>query len=49
MAPGGRLVVALAFTFAETGEDRITAIDVIADAGRLAGLDIALLDATGLG
>ena len=49
MAPGGRLVVALAFTFAETGEDRITGIDVIADAGRLAGLDIALLDATGLG
>jgi RNA polymerase sigma factor (sigma-70 family) len=46
MAPGGRLVVALAFTFAE---DRITGIDVIADPGRLAGLDIALLDATGLG
>ena len=50
MAPGGRLVVALAFTFAENpadGADRITGIDVIADAGRLAGLDLALLDATG--
>jgi RNA polymerase sigma-70 factor, ECF subfamily len=45
MAPGGRLVVALAFTFAE---DRITGIDVIADAERLAALDIALLDPTGL-
>ena len=45
MAPGGRLVVALAFTFAE---DRITGIDVIADAERLAALDIALLDTTGL-
>jgi len=40
MAPGGRLVVALAFTFAE---DRITGIDVIADLERLAGLDIAVL------
>ncbi|HEU5385666.1 MAG TPA: sigma-70 family RNA polymerase sigma factor [Streptosporangiaceae bacterium] len=46
MAPGGRLVVALAFTFAG---DRITGIDVIADAERLAGLNIALLDPTGLG
>src|SRR5512142_483304 len=45
MAPGGRLVVALAFTLAE---DRITGIDVIADAERLAALDIALLDTTGL-
>jgi RNA polymerase sigma-70 factor, ECF subfamily len=45
MAPGGRLVVALAFTFSE---DRITGIDVIADAERLAALDIALLDPTGL-
>jgi RNA polymerase sigma-70 factor (ECF subfamily) len=41
MAPGGRLVVALAFTFRE---DQITGIDVIADPGRLAGLDIAVLD-----
>jgi RNA polymerase sigma-70 factor (ECF subfamily) len=53
MAPGGRLVVALAFTFAEDGGDggdggsKITGIDVIADAERLASLDIALLDATG--
>jgi RNA polymerase sigma-70 factor (ECF subfamily) len=49
MAPGGRLVVALAFTFAEDGEDggdgggRITGIDVIADPERLAGLDLAVL------
>ena len=43
MAPGGRLVVALAFTFAEDGEGRITGIDVIADPERLAGLDIAVL------
>jgi RNA polymerase sigma-70 factor (ECF subfamily) len=41
MAPGGRLVVALAFTFRE---DQITGIDVIADPGRLAGVDIAVLD-----
>ena len=40
MAPGGRLVVALAFTFAE---DRIIGIDVIADPERLAGLDLAIL------
>ncbi len=40
MAPGGRLVVALAFTYSE---DRITGIDVIADPERLAGLDIAVL------
>jgi len=46
MAPGGRLVVALAFTFAEDGGDggsRITGIDVIADAERLASLDLAVL------
>jgi RNA polymerase sigma factor (sigma-70 family) len=49
MAPGGRLVIALAFTFAEDGEDRITGIDVVADPPRLAGLDIALLELTGLG
>jgi RNA polymerase sigma-70 factor (ECF subfamily) len=40
MAPGGRLVVALAFTFSE---DKITGIDVIADPERLAVLDIAVL------
>jgi RNA polymerase sigma-70 factor (ECF subfamily) len=40
MAPGGRLVVALALTFSE---DQITGIDVIADPERLAGLDIAVL------
>jgi len=43
MAPGGRLVVALAFTFAEDGEGKITTIDVIADQDRLAGLSIAVL------
>ena len=46
MAPGGRLVVALAFTFAEDAEDggsKITGIDVIADPERLAGLDLAVL------
>jgi RNA polymerase sigma-70 factor (ECF subfamily) len=40
MAPGGRLLVALAFTFSE---DKISGIDVIADPGRLASLDIAVL------
>jgi RNA polymerase sigma-70 factor (ECF subfamily) len=40
MAPGGRLVVALAFTFSE---DKITGIDVIADPERLAALEIAVL------
>jgi RNA polymerase sigma-70 factor (ECF subfamily) len=40
MAPGGRLVVALAFTYSE---DQITGIDVIADPERLASLDIAVL------
>jgi RNA polymerase sigma-70 factor (ECF subfamily) len=40
MAPGGRLVVALAFTFSE---DKISGIDVIADPERLASLDIAVL------
>jgi RNA polymerase sigma factor (sigma-70 family) len=40
MAPGGRLVVALAFTYSE---DKISGIDVIADPERLAGLDIAVL------
>jgi RNA polymerase sigma-70 factor (ECF subfamily) len=43
MAPGGRLVVALAFTFAEDGEGKITGVDVIADPERLAGLDLAVL------
>jgi len=41
MAPRGRLVVALAFTF---GEDRITGIDVIADPERLAGLELGVLE-----
>ena len=40
LAPRGRLVVALAFTF---GEDKITGIDVIADPERLSGLDVAVL------
>jgi len=41
MAPRGRLLVALAFTF--SGE-KISQIDVIADPERLAALDLALLD-----
>ena len=41
MAPRGRLVVALAFTF---DEDRITGIDVIADPERLAGLELGVLE-----
>jgi RNA polymerase sigma factor (sigma-70 family) len=41
MAPRGRLVVALAFTF---GEDKITGIDVIADPERLAGLRLGVLE-----
>jgi RNA polymerase sigma-70 factor (ECF subfamily) len=41
MAPRGRLLVALAFTF--SGE-KISQIDVIADPDRLAALDLALLD-----
>ena len=40
MAPAGRLVVALAFTFSE---DKISGIDVIANPERLAGLDVAVL------
>jgi RNA polymerase sigma factor (sigma-70 family) len=42
MAPGGRLFLALAFTIAD---DRITEIDLIADPERLAGLELAVLDA----
>jgi RNA polymerase sigma factor (sigma-70 family) len=45
MAPRGRLVVALAFTYSD---DKITGIDVIADPARLAGLDVGLLDPAGL-
>jgi RNA polymerase sigma-70 factor (ECF subfamily) len=45
MAPRGRLVVALAFTYSG---DKITGIDVIADPARLAGLDLGLLDPAGL-
>jgi RNA polymerase sigma factor (sigma-70 family) len=40
MAPGGRLVLVLAFTF---GEEKITRIDVITDPGRLSQLDLAVL------
>ena len=41
MAPRGRLLVALAFTFSD---EKISQIDVIADPDRLAALDLALLD-----
>jgi RNA polymerase sigma-70 factor (ECF subfamily) len=41
MAPRGRLLIALAFTFSG---DKISQIDVIADSDRLAALDLALLD-----
>ena len=41
MAPGGRLLVALAFTFSG---DKISQVDVVADPDRLAALDLALLD-----
>ena len=41
MAPRGRLVLALAFTYSG---DKISQIDVIADPDRLAALDLALLD-----
>jgi RNA polymerase sigma-70 factor, ECF subfamily len=41
MAPRGRLLVALAFTFSD---EKISQIDVIADPDRLATLDLALLD-----
>jgi len=41
MAPRGRLVLALAFTYSG---DKISQIDVIADADRLEALDLALLD-----
>jgi RNA polymerase sigma-70 factor, ECF subfamily len=40
MAPRGRLVLVLAFTYSG---DRISQIDVIADPGRLEALDLALL------
>ena len=46
MAPRGRLAVALAFTYSG---DKISQIDVIADPGRLAALDLAVLDLAGLG
>ena len=45
MAPRGRLVLALAFTYSG---DKISQIDVIADPGRLETLDLALLDQAGL-
>jgi len=41
MAPRGRLVLALAFTYSG---DKISQIDVIADPDRLEGLDLAVLD-----
>jgi RNA polymerase sigma factor (sigma-70 family) len=41
MAPRGRLVLALAFTYSG---DKISRIDVIADPARLAGLELAVLD-----
>jgi RNA polymerase sigma factor (sigma-70 family) len=41
MAPRGRLVLALAFTYSG---DKISQIDVIADPGRLEALDLALLE-----
>jgi len=41
MAPRGRLAIALAFTYSG---DKISQIDVIADPGRLAALDLAVLD-----
>jgi RNA polymerase sigma factor (sigma-70 family) len=41
MAPGGRLLVALAFTFSG---DKISQVRVVADPDRLAALDLALLD-----
>jgi RNA polymerase sigma factor (sigma-70 family) len=41
MAPRGRLVVALAFTYSG---DKITGIDIIADPARLAGLELAVLE-----
>jgi RNA polymerase sigma-70 factor (ECF subfamily) len=41
MAPGGRLLIALAFTFSG---DKISQIDVVADPARLAALDLAILD-----
>ena len=46
MAPRGRLAVALAFTYSG---DKISQIDVVADPGRLAALDLAVLDLAGLG
>jgi RNA polymerase sigma-70 factor (ECF subfamily) len=41
MAPGGRLLIALVFTFSG---DKISQIDVVADPDRLAALDLAILD-----
>jgi RNA polymerase sigma-70 factor (ECF subfamily) len=41
MAPHGRLMVALAFTFSG---DKISQIDVIGEPDQLAALDLALLD-----
>ena len=41
MAPKGRLAVVLVFTVAD---DRVTAIDVVADPDRLRGLELGVLD-----
>ena len=41
MAPRGRLLIALAFTFSG---DKISQIDVVADPDRLAALDLAVID-----
>jgi len=41
MAPRGRLLIALAFTFSG---DKISQIDVVADPDRLAALDLAILE-----
>lgn len=42
MAPGGRLFLVLAFTIVD---DKVTEIDIIADAERLGRVEVAVLDA----
>ncbi|MEU0696015.1 sigma-70 family RNA polymerase sigma factor [Streptomyces niveus] len=42
MAPGGRLFLVLAFTIRD---DKVAEIDIIADADRLGGVEVAVLDA----
>jgi RNA polymerase sigma-70 factor (ECF subfamily) len=41
MAPAGKLALVLAFAF---DEDRITAIDVVAEAERLAEVEVGVLE-----